>query len=219
MRDKEYFELQLKRHIKFLIKSCKEFDQGDEEEALRISNSLRVVFKTKGKTISLIDHLNIEGPFLYDTRTHEDNGDKIYSPLVGTEIKGSTFVGTQVIKKGSHLYRPTFYNRSKLLEKSRKVDFPKWWNEIIFKLQENGSQYSLSRANVILTLAEQDGGTHVDKVIDLSYDVFNKINALGSGVIINGAEPSLDNSPIYPSVRQIAFESLESLKEVAHHLF
>ena len=55
---------QLRRHIKFLERSCAAFDAGHAEEALRIAVTLRVLFHDTTKSTSLLTHLGLKSSAL-----------------------------------------------------------------------------------------------------------------------------------------------------------
>jgi hypothetical protein len=55
----------LEEQLNFLHKSCRDFDQGDESEAKRIANTLRLLLKdTRGRTKSLLGQLDQRNQFL-----------------------------------------------------------------------------------------------------------------------------------------------------------
>ena len=63
MKDKWYFKEQLARQLRFMRNSCRLYDEGDKEEAIRIGTSLRVLMRDttdqKGRPLSasLFSHL------------------------------------------------------------------------------------------------------------------------------------------------------------------
>lgn len=50
----------LEEQLQFVRRSCDAYDQGAEEESLRIATSLRVVFHQTGASTSLITHRGFE---------------------------------------------------------------------------------------------------------------------------------------------------------------
>ena len=63
MKDKRYFKEQLARQLRFMRNSCRLYDEGNKEEAIRIGTSLRVLMRDttdrKGRPLSasLFSHL------------------------------------------------------------------------------------------------------------------------------------------------------------------
>ena len=81
--------------------------------------------------------------------------------------------------------------------------FDDWWNEIIFDDKKN----KFTRKDVILFVANQDGGAHVDSSFDEAYAQLTKLNSLG-WVGIDERIPL--NNPAYQAIRAMANEFLFS---------
>lgn len=111
---------------------------------------------------------------------------------------------------GDVLYKPTFTSDFHLRNKNW-IDFNSWWNKKIL-INENGD--SLTRKQLVLFVANQEGGAHIDPQIDEIYDKFR--HSYSGGIRIygskSGIERKFDNIPVFPTVRQISFEVMESLK-------
>ena len=70
------FARKLTEQIRFLQRSCLIFDQGGQDEALRMATSMRVLFWDKGRNVSLISHLQLRnGRMLSSSRGHGDYRD------------------------------------------------------------------------------------------------------------------------------------------------
>jgi len=52
-------QTKLGEQIGFLERSCKQFDDGHEEEAFRLSTTIRVLFHETKKSTSLLKHCNL----------------------------------------------------------------------------------------------------------------------------------------------------------------
>lgn len=59
--------------------------------------------------------------------------------------------------------------------KYEKVDFNTWWNGIVFKDFEG---YTISRKDLIITMANRDGGAHVDRSVNKEYADLSKGDSL-----------------------------------------
>ncbi|RVU35486.1 hypothetical protein EOE67_14035 [Rheinheimera riviphila] len=92
----------------------------------------------------------------------------------------------------------------------RYLDFNAWWEEVVF-LTPNAS---LTRQDLVLQMANKDGGAHVDAKVEEKYDRFRNSWVAGSSLvgIKSGTVRGYDNIPTYPAIRQIAFELLASLQ-------
>ncbi|MNY38532.1 hypothetical protein D3C86_1731660 [compost metagenome] len=98
----------------------------------------------------------------------------------------------------------------------RKVSFEDWWDKIVFVDQH---QSRFSRKDIVLTVANQDGGAHVDPSLDESYIRLAKENSLGWKLSVGSSEKDLNNGPVYPSIRSIANELLATLRDICPELF
>lgn len=83
-------------------------------------------------------------------------------------------------------------------------DFEDWWNEIIF----DDLTSKFSRKDIILFVANQDGGAHVDSDLSSSFAELTKHNSLGWS---NGMGNAPDNNPAYQAIRAIASELIITL--------
>lgn len=183
---------QLRRHIKFLERSCAAFDAGHAEEALRIAVTLRVLFHDTRKSISLLTHLGLKSSAL------------VLSSFEPGYIKyeDGTFCVTIPAMFDS------LGERKARLSRARRHDFitaSEWWQEVIAF-----TNYNISRKDVILSAANQDGGAHVDATPD------NKTDAMirGTWTIIRVVEGKVKeqrvNNDHFPLLRQFGYEVLNS---------
>ena len=85
-----------------------------------------------------------------------------------------------------------------------RIPFKDWWEGVIFSDSKNRA---LTRADVVLTAANQDGGAHVDGEIREDYAELHFENSLG-WVDEQGKPPSGDVR--YVAIRQMAHEVLKT---------
>ena len=90
------------------------------------------------------------------------------------------------------------------------VSFTQWWEGTAIK---DLSGTIFTRANLVLTMANQEGGAHVDRQLNASYASLTKFNSQGWQVMSGDGVTPPDNSIAAASVRQIAHEVLVSLTE------
>lgn len=185
-------EQHLMEQLGFVSSSCLEFDNGKFHEAKRISVALRIILHDTSKSKSLLRQLTLDQRPMLDTS----------APLVMGEILGRTaLVGTYLGgQSGSGFFAP-------LDDSIRKssIPFPNWWKQVVLD-DQRGRQ--LSRKGLITTMANKDGGAHVDSDID---DTYHRIKEDSLGYRFG----SLDNVYIsknlhYFTIRQIAHEVLRS---------
>ena len=184
----------LKTHLKFISRSCELYDEGDTDEALRIAVSLRVIFHNTSKSISLLNHLNkTDSVNLISTFvTQQSLGD------THGQIHWHAVIPIMMTSDGVKPPTSDWEMQSILVAEN-------WWNEQIWL----EGQFALSRKDIVLSAANQDGGAHLDS------NPSEKTKKLKSGptmtVHINGKllEGGMKNHH-HPIIRQIAHEVLSS---------
>ncbi len=87
------------------------------------------------------------------------------------------------------------------------VGFDEWWNRVIFVDQ---GKSETSRKELILAVANKDGGAHVDPVLDEKYANLSRRNSLG-WQFSNAKGDMPFEGPEKAAIRQITHEVLKSL--------
>lgn len=194
------FLTKLNEQIRFLNRSCLAFDEGEEDEALRMATSMRVLFWDKGQNVSLLSHLHLRhGCMLSIARGHADFRDYLGYHLnlsSATPVKAVPLLGSEF----------------------KQIPFAAWWHhEPVFV--HDGQKYS--RETIVLSAAHKDGGAHVDAKLDKYYEL------LASGKFAFGITGDLQYKGIPPFrqgvtlyannahlslLRQFAHETLASAK-------
>ena len=184
--------VQLRRQLRFIETSCRAYDQGVFDEAVRIAVALRVLFHDTSKSTSLLTHM----------------GKKATIQLLSTAKK---IHPNQLIDIDIAFFMPiTFTNngishgiQDGTVMKNMPCD--DWWNEPVFF---QGAV--LSRKDVVLCSANQDGGAHVDikpnqKTTSLR-ESWGTVTKKSGGVI---ATEDITNHH-FPMLRQFGYETLNS---------
>lgn len=88
--------------------------------------------------------------------------------------------------------------------------FDAWWKECVF--ENENTQHRLTRRDLVLAVTNKDGGAHFDTEVEERYDQFRKSWSGGSSLVgrRSGTKRGYDNIPIYPAIRQVAYELLHS---------
>jgi hypothetical protein len=142
----------LQEQLRFVENSCRAFDVGAEEEAIRIATSLRVIFHNTQMSTSIFAYLNMNsGKVLSSSRGHGDFKDYLQYKI--------HYISTEPMKcipmLGTHF---------------RELPFQDWWeNEPVFI--HGGKQYF--RKTIVLSAANKDGGAHVDDELETYYEVLS----------------------------------------------
>jgi len=144
------FTKKLNEHIGFIQRSCVEFDSGIEEEAIRIAASLRVLFHDTRSSTSLLSHLKLTGSKVLSSSGAHGN----FKDFLGQRIDVSSATPVIMIPV--------------LGDKFKEVSVKSWWDEEpVF----NHAGKSFSRKMIILSIANKDGGSHVDKDLQPYYEI------------------------------------------------
>lgn len=185
----------LKKQLRFLERSCKLFDEGEEDEAARIATVLRVLFHdTANKSsISLTRHLSLQDMSLLDTS--------------GTLLAGNMIFDTPLVAighgaPGGPKHFAPFESYS---VRARWIPCKSWWQQLVFRHQ---SVIKFSRSRLVTVTANQFGGTHVDASIDADFNDIVK-GRLGMTALENG-QTILMNDVAAVTLRQIGHEVLRS---------
>lgn len=183
---------QLRRQLKFIEASCRAYDQGSLEEALRIAVSLRVMFHDTANSTSLLTHLG---------RKHSVH-------LISTIGLGKT---DQQLVNSMVFCIPVMLTMSGVQPPLGSGPLPRvvlcdaWWNEIVMS-----QSLRFSRRDVVLSSANQDGGAHVDiapnqKTVELKEGIGTFTRTIGG---VSVTEELTDHH--FPMLRQFGYEVLNS---------
>ncbi|KYC62684.1 hypothetical protein ABEV04_11555 [Heyndrickxia faecalis] len=177
-------------HLHFINSSSKKFDEGLEIEARRIATSLRVIFHDTKTSHPLIKQTGFKNNFpLWSSSL-------LYTP--SNLVSSWTLLMLESNETGL-FFRPINIPRSRTF----LLKYDDWWNEIIFDDKKN----VFTRKDIVCYVANQDGGAHVDSVLDEKYAELTKLNSLGW---LDSSGNSAKNNPAYNAIRQIALELIVS---------
>jgi hypothetical protein len=185
----------LEDQIRFLEASADAYDNGFESEAKRLATAIRILVHDTRSSHSLLGQLGKKDCAFLSTAIEFDPNNRItHGGLVVAAVGGAA--------AGKYLA---------LLDDvpvTRQLSFDEWWDETVFV---DCQRRPLTRKQVILTAADQDGGAHVDPNLDTVYADLIKNNSLGwkvsDGVSSRAMEP-----PEKACIRQIAHELLKVIK-------
>jgi hypothetical protein len=188
------FTEQLQRQSEFLRRSCRDYDNGHVEEALRIAVALRILFHDTKTSTSLLTHLKTKQVARILTTFEPGFTKNKQTGLMAITI-------------------PMFVDhtgaRHPPLDSSDRHEFvsvTEWWDQVVM-----GSNQRPSRKDIILSAANQDGGAHVDA--EPGAKAKELISGVGTfaierdGVVIE--KRTLSNHH-FPLIRQFGYEVLNS---------
>ena len=202
----------------YLIRLCEDYDNGNTFAIVLVAVLLRTLLKTKRRmkeessTISVFEQLGLHTMPFVDTSTPK--GVTSFWHL-GGNIWNHTFLmqnvyGGLLIKKVTNKDNGLNLDFLPLLganKNSKTLPFEEWYQGVVFESKE----YSFTRENCIEYVADKDGGAHLDRNIPMDYYTFRQPTALH--VLIDGQLAVFNQNPVYVSVRQIAWEVLESIEK------
>lgn len=203
----------------YLNRLCEDYDNGNTFAIVLVAVLLRTLLKTtkRGKeenhTISVFEQLGLNSIPFIDSSAQK--GSFSYWHL-GDNICNHTFLTQDVyggllskyITNGENGLNLDFRPLLDANKSAKKLPFEKWYNGVVFQSKE----YSFTRENCIEYVADKDGGAHLDKNIPMNYATFRQPTALQ--IIVDGQLAVFNQNPVYVSVRQIAWEVMESWGDV-----
>jgi len=205
---------ELSDQVRFLVKSCFDFDHGELTEAKRMSVTLRNLLKETKHCKSLLGLTEPSIQLVSYVENH-DPGD-------GTIWIQRNFVTGMLMGNPFHFYSPAFASP---IAKKYQLPVSNWLDEVIIT-DMAGNQFS--RQRIILTLAEQDGGAHVDPSVEADYHALTRSNSQQNFMMIGNFEDGLPAqlppealkpapTPVWHAIRHISHEVLESLGVKYHY--
>lgn len=192
----EELEAHLTEHLQFLRASAEAYDSGFEGEAKRIAVSIRVLVHDTGRSKSLLGQLG---------RKSQDFVDSAFPIVPENKSTHSGLVVTSMVPGSGAKYVP-------FLDEAphggvKLVEFERWWKAPVF-VDSRGR--ALTRRDLVLTVANQDGGAHVDAALNSTYADLSRNNSLG-WMYSDGARTEALGGPERAALRQIGHEVLKTL--------
>ena len=187
-------EQHLADQIEFLRSSADGYDRGFEGEAKRIAVSVCILCHDTRRSQSLLGQLGKKDLPFYDTAHEETPGNQVgHSGLIVSTLSESRAKYVAPLDGG--------------WTKPSLQSFASWWNKSVFvDLQGR----ALSRKDVVVSVADQDGGAHVDPTLNSAYAELSRNNALGWS-FSDGSTTTPMGGPERAALRQICHELLKTL--------
>ena len=193
-QSEEELKAHLEEQISFLIASANSYDSGFEGEAKRIAVAIRVLMHDTRLSTSLLGQLGLKSGLFLDTS---------FPDIAGNLTSHSGLIVTAIDQKGAKYC--AFLDEG--IDKPTPVDFDTWWNAPVFA---DSQRRKMSRKELVLAVANQDGGAHVDPSLDRIYADLSRRNSLGWR-FSDGARDEPMGGPEKAALRQICHEVLKTL--------
>jgi hypothetical protein len=195
----ELIEL-LSENVKFLEASSQAYDAGFEGEAKRLAVVLRVLLHDTKQSHSLLQQIGVKSRLRFDDSAVPINPSNLLPEPGLVMLKLTAGSGGR--------YIATLDDLSPSRVKSRAA-FAGWWSNPVMKLSDGRTW---SRRDLVLTLANQEGGAHVDPTLDPDYEHLARLNALGWMFVDERGERPFEGNAVAAAVRQVAHEVIATLR-------
>lgn len=207
----------LEDEVYFLQSGSERYDAGKIIEAKQLSTRLRILLHQTNKSHALINQLRLNDQLTWvDTAGLVDltNLHPKESCLTLTKVTAGPQATKEFVPKCDVPALPPVRDKNgREVEAGGRIPFDEWWNNPVVRDATTAAMYS--RSQLVLALANQEGGAHYDPKIRAAYAAIVESDWL-SWVIVTGSsdapKPYSDN-PVMASVRQIAWEVLESIRQ------
>jgi len=194
------FKDHLARQLRFIERSCEVYDEGYTDEAIQIAVRIRVILHPGGKkSRSVLQHLHSGRiPLLTTSEGAPERPDLLQYDGLGSFRASSDGKGV------SGVYGPGEDNA--LYREYIKADG--WWKQVV--LFAEGTSYS--RRDIVLGVAEQEGGAHVAATPTAEYEKLMTPSLMWDLVeVAAGVETITPAADVrFKYVRQMAYELLNS---------
>jgi hypothetical protein len=198
-RPKDELKRELVEQLQLLRHSCQAFDGGLEAVAKHISLSLRVLLHHHGQSRALLDQLGFrDGRYLTSAPPLNPKNLLTECNLVLMHVGPTGARYLPLVAAGG----PPF--------PLQPIPFVDWWGNPV--LRDNRGR-TFCRRELVLNVADTDGGAHVDPELEEAYMAISRENSLG-WMFSTGAEVSaLEGRPELACMRQIAHELLATIHQ------
>lgn len=201
----------LYEQMAFLKRSAEHYDAGEFSEAKRLAATLRVLLHDTDRSVSLLSQLGLKKNLRFVDTAGQIEPDT-FEMLPGGRFRASIAIATPLAPiawgswKGFRFIARLDDHRTRL----RPLRFDMWWSNPVVAIPP---KFRLSRKDLVLGVANQDGGAHVDASLREQFaGVARQRFILGSRkkplsiATIQHPERKEPPNPSLPMIRQIAYE-------------
>lgn len=221
----EYLDL-LRSQVRHLTNSSVAFDDGDRSEYVRLATTMRVLLHDTVRSTSLLTHAGLKSDFWLLDTADEYRPENVYATtaLVAKSMNGDPLFIPPLLSK---FVQPCKCNRARCRGKRLTRDGPplwrspqQWMNRVV--LAAPGGSVELTAWDLVLNVANKEGGAHVDQTLPAAYHDVSRENAIGLRHAKTGADSfelhmgcvtagEAAEDPVPATIRQLAFEVAWSL--------
>lgn len=199
-RSRGDLEQELRNQLALLKHACDTFDKGLTQIGKHIALSLRVLLYHHGQSQALLRQLGLLDKRFLNSAEDIDRNNVMTEWNLCTIRLGSD--------GGYFLAKCLSGDGTNSLRWSR---FETWWNNPVIKDEQ---RRFFNRRELVLNVADTDGGAHVDSELEEAYMALSRENSL-AWYFSDGENSTPFIGPELQCMRQIAYEVLETIKKKA----
>ena len=194
----------LSEQLQILKNSCIGFDHGDILESKNIAVHLRILWHNTSQSKALASQLNLANEVC-------DTSFQVPPTFVTSGLPTPPSTERRLFAFGGHrAYSPLFDYGPAGIYKTR---FDVWWEG---KVISDGEGHRFTRKDLVTTVANSDGGAHVDPALDSEYYRLTRKETFGMIRLVPTEDPKVFRristpSPVDVTLRQIGHETLRTL--------
>jgi hypothetical protein len=191
----------LREQVGFILASIEQFDGGQVAEAKRMATHIRTLLHD-GQGQSLFAQLGLKKRLLFYDTVKDDLANPQIAHALG-------LVGLQLSHGPSGPKAKWFpaLDPGNLPDGASRRRFHDWWTRWVMK---DSPATGFSRRDIVLPIANQDGGAHVDPNLDKRYADLSRLNSMRWLANTGGGPAPMPNVELM-CVRHIAHEVLVAL--------
>lgn len=197
------FQAHLGEQLDFVRSSIERYDAGTEHEAKRLSVPVRTLVHNTRRSTSLLQHIGVQEQLGWVDRGPPE------PPANAIVISFGVCVVESRFDTGRTRYVPAIGD----LAPDRvhpPASFEDWWRRPILT-DQHGNMFC--RADLVLSVADQDGGAHIDAALNDKYKALSREDSLG---LRQSQDLPIANSVVHASIRHIAEELLQTIEGGLH---
>ena len=180
--------------LKLLRNACQSYDGGLEAIGKHIALSIRVLVHQRGQSRALMEQLGYGDIKFLDSA----------GPLNPRNMLAEHHLVKIRLSDSGARYLPIYDGPRPM----RPVAFVRWWNDPVIKDQAG---LTFCRRDLILNVADTDGGAHVDPELDAQYLALSRANSLGWEFKKGDVTKAFEGRVELACIRQIGHELLCSI--------
>lgn len=204
-----FSNMEIVRELRNKHLGAHEINISTEIEAKRIATIIRVIVHDTRNSESLLKLTNKKDQFVFVDSSSPNDG-RLHSMTGMIGVRGSSadpyFGLVAKVNSDEQLFAVPLYlqHLEEWYGSYKKIKFEQWWNSCIMEASSN----KFTRKDLVLVVANKDGGAHIDKSISQEY-IATKNRLLKLNIF--DKEVTLIGNVVYSSVAQIGWELLNSI--------